>query len=68
MNLALRKSVDGTGFVICVESEMAGKQLVIPLSPEVSGKIDVMVTAEGINMESVLLPPHLRGRRPGRFS
>lgn len=58
MRLDLRKAMDGTHFVICIVSDVARKELAIPLSAELSVKIESMVRAEGIGMEKVLLPPN----------
>ncbi len=57
MKLELRKARDGASFVICVVSEKTGKQIVIPVSFSLSGAIDRMVRAEGIEAEKVILPP-----------
>lgn len=60
MKLELRKAVDGTHFLICICSEIAGKQLVVPLSPRLSAEIQHMVTAEGIKTDTLILPPLTR--------
>lgn len=55
MKLELRRAIDGTGLVICVCGERSRKQIVIPLSAELSSRIDLMLNAEGIG-NSLLLP------------
>lgn len=67
MKLDLQKATDGTHFVIAVVSEMTGRQIVIPLSPELSGKIDQMVAAEGIPMRDVVVDPRLRHLRHSKL-
>ncbi len=55
MKLELRRATDGTGFAICVCGERSRKQIVIPLSADLSERIDVMLKEEGIG-NSLLLP------------
>lgn len=57
MKLELRKATDGTHFVICVVGERVRRQIVVPLSPELSGKIQQMVDAEGVKTDTLILPP-----------
>lgn len=66
MKLALHKSTDGTHFVICVCGPRTRKQIVIPLSAELSAAIERMVKAEGIRTEKLILPPLFNGAGPPR--
>ncbi len=58
MKLELRKATDGTGFVICVCGERSYKQIVIPLSADLTDRIAQMMRAEGIGIEALILPPN----------
>ncbi len=60
--LELRQKADGTSFVICVCGEKTNKQLVIPLSRELSDQIERMGREEGVKAEGLILPPQLRGK------
>jgi hypothetical protein len=60
MKLELRRATDGTHFVICIVSEQAKKQIVVPLSPTLSSEIYQMTMAEGFGTEKLILPPGLR--------
>lgn len=55
MKLELRKAIGGTHFMICVCG--ATKEIVIPLSPALSGELQQMVDAEGIRAGNLILPP-----------
>ncbi len=55
MNLQMLRNTDGSGLVICVCGERSGKQIVIPLSQDLSNRIDLMLKQEGI-MNTLLLP------------
>lgn len=57
MRLELRKAVDGTHFVICIVGAMSRQQIVIPLAPKLSSRIQRMLDAEGVGTE-LLLPPY----------
>lgn len=54
MKLELRKAIDGVGFVICVCGERSGRQLVIPLSGDLSARIEIMLRQEGIGSGLIL--------------
>lgn len=56
MKIELRRAVEGTHFVVCIYGEKAGKQLIIPLSPRLSGEIERMLNAEGIPTELLIAP------------
>ncbi len=60
--LELRKKTDGTSFVICVCGEKTNRQLVIPLSRDLSDQIERMGREEGVKAEGLILPPQLRGK------
>lgn len=57
MKLVLQKDIQGTHFAICVVGERTRKQIVIPLSPDLSAAIERLVRAEGVPIETVLLRP-----------
>lgn len=48
MRLELHRNIDGTGFAICVCSEQAKKQIVIPLSQDLSNRIEFLLAMEGL--------------------
>lgn len=55
MKLELRKAADGSHFVICICGERSGRQIVVPLSEELSGRIETMLKVEGVGT-GLLLP------------
>jgi hypothetical protein len=55
VKLELLRLSDGTGLVICVCAERSRKQIAIPLSQDLSARIDVMLKEDGIG-NSLLLP------------
>lgn len=68
MRLELKKATDGTHFVICVVPDFPMQGLVVPLSPELSTQIELIVRAEGIPMERVFIAPHLRDIRHSKLN
>lgn len=61
VELELRRNVDGTGMVVCVNGHRTRKRIVIPLAADLSARIETMLRAEGIG--SGLLLPSME--RPG---
>jgi len=55
IELELRRSVEGAGLAVCVCGHRSRKQIVIPLSGELSARIEVLMRAEGIGT-GLLLP------------
>ncbi len=62
IGLELRKRADGSSFVICVCGEKTNRQIIIPLSPEVSYQIERLTRAENVKAEGLILPPNMRGK------
>lgn len=46
--LELRRNIDGTGLAVCVCGQRSRKQVVIPLSADLSARIEVMLKVEGV--------------------
>lgn len=62
IGLELRKTTDGTRFVICVCGIETNKQLVIPLSLDLSNQIERLTREENVKAEGLILPPNMRGK------
>lgn len=68
IRMELQRATDGTHFVIAVQAEQARRQLIVPLSPELSADIERMCVTEGVTMEQAFVDPHLRGIRHSKLS
>jgi len=52
MRLELRRDIGGTHFVICLIGERrSGDAIAVPLSPDLSNRIETMLLLEGIQTE-----------------
>lgn len=58
MKLELRTA--GTHFVICICGEKSERQIVVPLSAEISDHIERLMKAEGVKTGGAILPVHVQ--------